>query len=198
MAHHLYETDAFIVGLYPANEANRTYLLFTENLGLVEAKAQGVRLNKSKLRYSLQAISKTRISLVRGREQWRIVGAQEPTHYWLDFKEEPEKVALIERFLFLVRRLIHGEERNLRVYQTLNLAINFLEETKVISNEELYLLEIVAVARILSALGYFEPKKTYLEILEENGITAESLTKANLCKKELLFDINSALKETHL
>lgn len=198
MSYHLYQTDAFIVGLYKINEANCSYFLFTKDLGLVEAKAQGVRLNKSKLRYALQGTSKTQVSLVRGKEQWRIVGAQEPTHYFLTLKDEPLKLALIERFLFLVRRLIQGEERNEKVYKTLQLAINFLENTTPINKEDLHLLEIVVVARILAALGYFEPKDTYQKILDDKEITIEDLPAVNVCKKELLRDINKALEESHL
>lgn len=198
MAYYLYQTDAFVLGLYPISEASRTYTLFTKDLGMVEAKAQGVRLSKSKLKHALQGLSKTRVSLVKGREYWKIVGAQEPTHYWLNLKYKHERLALVERFLSLVKRLIHGEERNEKVYKTLHLATDFLEAEKEISSEELFLLEIIVVARILSALGYFEPKNTYLEILGEEEIKPTGFIKAREYQKELLYDINSALKNTHL
>jgi hypothetical protein len=107
-------------------------------------------------------------------------------------------LVLVDRFLSIVRRLIHGEEKNERVYQTLYLAFNFLENERDLNQNHLFLLETVVVARILLALGYFEPKADYSEILLENEITLNDLSNAELHKKELLFDINSALKETHL
>jgi len=198
MAHHLYQTDTFVVGFHPSNEANCLYSLFTKDLGLIEAKAQGIRLNKSKLRYSLQGLSQTRVTLVRGKEYWRVVGAQEPTHYWISLKGQPEKLALVERFLSLVRRLIHGEERNESIYKTLQFATTFLLDTDSLTKETLHLLEIMIVARVLSALGYFEPKDMYKEILEGSEITEANLLKVNICKKELLRDINKALEESHL
>ena len=54
MAHHVYTTPAYLIESTPSGEANKSYLLFTKDLGMIRATAQGVRLLKSKLRYSLQ------------------------------------------------------------------------------------------------------------------------------------------------
>ena len=41
--YHLYHTGAVVVGSSPSGEASKTILLFTRELGLVSARAQGVR-----------------------------------------------------------------------------------------------------------------------------------------------------------
>ncbi len=51
--------------------------IFTRELGLVRATAQGIRLEKSKLRYSSQLYSFGIFSFVHGKEFWRLTSAGE-------------------------------------------------------------------------------------------------------------------------
>lgn len=76
MSYHIHTTEAFIVSSLPRGERNYSLLLLTEELGTLYAHAQGVRVLASKLRYHLIPHSFTRISLVRGKSDWRVVGAE--------------------------------------------------------------------------------------------------------------------------
>jgi len=67
-----YTTEAVVLGSRDAGEANKYYFLLTRELGLIHAFAQGVRELKSKLRYSLAELSYVKVSLVRGKEKWRL------------------------------------------------------------------------------------------------------------------------------
>ncbi len=73
--HHIHHTNALILGSRNRGEANRVFTILTREMGLIHAVAQGVRLNKSKLRYALTDYSYAKIDLVRGKEVWRITSA---------------------------------------------------------------------------------------------------------------------------
>ena len=75
MAEKVYTTDAFLIGSRDSGESSRIYYLFTRDLGLVHAYARSVREGKGKLRYHLEGGVLITVSLIRGREYWRIVGA---------------------------------------------------------------------------------------------------------------------------
>ena len=74
--HHIYTTKAIIIKSIPTGEANRFYFLFTKDLGFIKASAQGVRLLKSKLKGHLQTFSIVNISVVKGKEIWRITSSE--------------------------------------------------------------------------------------------------------------------------
>ncbi|MEK7535643.1 MAG: recombination protein O N-terminal domain-containing protein [Patescibacteria group bacterium] len=77
MAEKIYTTEAFVVGERASGEGSKVLTLFTRELGLVYAYARSVRETRSKLRYNLSIYSRTLVSLVPGREYWRLVGAQD-------------------------------------------------------------------------------------------------------------------------
>src|SRR5690349_11857408 len=71
----IHTTPGFIIGSRPYGEAGKMLSIFTRDLGLVLAAAQGIRLEKSKLRYSAQDYSFGTFSLVRGKEFWRLTNS---------------------------------------------------------------------------------------------------------------------------
>ena len=66
--HHIYHTEAFVLGSRNVGEANKMLSLYTRELGLVYAHAQGIRLGKSKLRFGLQDFSHATVDLVQGKD----------------------------------------------------------------------------------------------------------------------------------
>ncbi len=76
MSYHIHTTDAFIISTVPRGERNCSLLFITEELGTLYAHAQGVRVLTSKLRSHLIPHAFIHVSLVRGRSEWRVVGAE--------------------------------------------------------------------------------------------------------------------------
>ena len=76
MAYRHYQTEGLVINSRPYGEADRFYQILTPDFGLISVLAQGVRLEKSKLRYQILNYSLVNIELVRGREYWRLVGAE--------------------------------------------------------------------------------------------------------------------------
>ncbi len=139
MSYAVYTTRGFILGSAPSGEASKTYSIYTEDFGLIKGKAQGVRLLVSKLRYNLEDYSFATFSLVRGREVWRITGAEKEFAPMSDARVRA-------RILNLTRRLVQGEERNDALFAAL------------LSLKDESVSETSALASILDALGYLDKK----------------------------------------
>jgi len=105
MAHQKYTTEAFILTAYDRIGADRVIRLFTEDAGLVDARAMGVREEKSKMRYALQPFSFVRVTLVRGKREWRITGAEPGTNLFLTASDRACRGGLV-RIVRMLDRLV--------------------------------------------------------------------------------------------
>ncbi|MCI0542607.1 DNA repair protein RecO, partial [bacterium] len=126
MSHHIYQTRGFVVGSTAYGEADKLVHLFTEDLGLVSAIVKSVREARSKLKCSLQDFTYARLDLVRGKEMWRMTDAEEITR--LSPRESPDKVRILAGIFSLLRRFVHGEERDAKLFETLHNIFFFLKD----------------------------------------------------------------------
>lgn len=79
MSHTIYNTEAFIMSSHNSGEADRVYKLFTKDLGVITAKATGIRKIESRLNFFVQDFKYIDASLVKGKTIWRLVSAR-PIH----------------------------------------------------------------------------------------------------------------------
>lgn len=127
---------------------------------MIRASAIAVRKMQSKLRPHLTDFSLVSVSLVRGRETWRITAARR-------FLAAPPHLI---RPLLLVRRLVHGEMAQPKLFSILREAfMGNMPETS-------------AVLRILHELGYVD----------------EKTLSVNPSTKEAVVLINKAIRESQL
>ena len=70
--HHIYHTEGIVLESRNFGEAGKYFSIFTRDLGLVTASAQGIRKMSSKLRFVLQDFSYVKIDLVSGRNIFRV------------------------------------------------------------------------------------------------------------------------------
>jgi DNA repair protein RecO len=191
MSHHIYTTPGYIVHSASHGEAGKFFLVFTRDLGMIGATAQGVRLSQSKLRYYVQDFSYGLFSLVRGKEVWRMTGAKEIEGVG-EVHEENKK--LYVRVLSLLKRLLPGEEKNERLFEVMNNFYNYLN--KEVREKEL--VEYTTVLRILNHLGYISNKDNLDGVLSNSLLNKEVLDFVKVNKKPILEAINNALKESQL
>src|SRR3989344_5623255 len=183
--HHIYTTKAFVVHSFPHGESGKFLLLFTKDFGLVGAVAQGIRFSKSKLRSHLIDFNFTNVSLVKGKEVWRVTGAQEIEHV--------ESNIVQIKILKLLKRLLHGEEKNENLFEI----IEKLYETE-IDKADFDNVECLTVLRILDSLGYISKNNKYNNLLESTDIDNGRLDLIKKIKPEIIKTINQSLKESHL
>lgn len=149
-----------MIGSEDQLSADRTFTLFTRDAGLLYARAVSVRKEQSKLRYSLQDFSLVRVSLVRGKQGWRIIGAERSHNLYYATTDRQTRGALL-RVLKLVRRLVRGEEPHVALYTILIEGL----ETVVQGGGEGRRGEQVLTLRVISALGYIAPHDAYQHLL---------------------------------
>jgi recombinational DNA repair protein (RecF pathway) len=199
MSHHIYNTTGLVIDSTPTGEGSGMYSVFTRELGMVRARAQGVRLQKSKLKPALQDFSVSELSLVRGREIWRIVNARSDHNLYQHFRGRQEAVLMLGRVFFIVRRLVAGEEKNEPLFDLLDRSFHFAREND-LSPEQSRSFEYILVLKILDNLGY-RGRDSRLERFANEPITIELITAMSDSpglKNHAAAAINAALRESHL
>jgi DNA repair protein RecO len=192
MSHTIYTNPGFILKSANFGEANKYFFIFTRDFGLIKAAAQGVRHLKSKLRYGLVDFSLAQVSVVRGKEIWRLTGAEKKKSFL-----NPDKLLLWTRLSSLLLRLLHGEEKNDLLFQGVSEGMIFLEKSD-LTSENLASFECIMALRILSALGYIGKLGDFDQFIASPYFTSELLAKMSTLKTRAILEINKSLKETHL
>lgn len=201
MSHHIYHTEGFILGSTAFGEANRHFKILTKDFGLIQASAQGVRFLKSKLRYSLQDFSFCELSVVRGREFWRITGASKKFNLREASGISTEASLVFVRVFALLGRLLRGEEKNLELYSHIESAAFFLRNDNLSSRLSSNLIrnfEYVLVLRILSRLGYLGISPDSLAFVESLHWNEELLIRMSRAVPMVIREINNSLKAADL
>lgn len=190
--HTILETDCFVLKSTPSGEANKLLDLFTKEFGFIRASAQGLRYLKSKLRYSLTDFSYARVSLVRGREFWRVTTASKKADPSFDLTT-PEAREVLFRIFALLRRLLQGEESHPELFEIVLHAFESLKHASMLSA-----IEEVTVLRILFLLGYVQDDETIRLFIKTISLDEELLSQATLSRKVIVAEINRALHASSL
>jgi len=195
-----YHIEGLVLGSINIGEANKYVMLFTKEMGLLYASAQGLREVQSKLRYSLQDLSRSKIELVSGRGGWRVVSAEELVGYAALFRahENMDSLGAGVRICRLLKRLLKGEERNEFLYADVLQAMEILSAPLFAGKETVLHIEIVTVMRVLHHLGYWGEHAVLSPFLQgsiEESVKAPEVKKI---KSLALQEINKSLQATQL
>ena len=158
MAYATYITEALVCGMYDSRNADRSFLLFTREAGMVYAHARSVREERSKQRYALQECSHARITLIRGKSGWKIAGT-EPIQNLYTVAESRESRAFLRNVILLLKRVVHGETVNEKIFD------DVVESCVYATLHASPTLEHILSLRILHALGYIAPVPEFSAVL---------------------------------
>ncbi len=164
MSYHIYNTKGLVLAAWSYKEADRIYSILTREFGLVRAMALGVRKEASKLRGSLEPYSISTISLVKGKEFWRITSAQMIEK----ISPKPE----IARPLALLEKLVQGEASHPELFD--------LVEREALKDERGEEFEMRFVGQILFELGYLKREDLNLNKKELISAINEGLKHSHL------------------
>ncbi len=192
--HHIYHTEGLILSSRNYGEAGKYYAIFTRDLGMVYASAQGVRKMSSKLRYVLQDFSHIKLDLVKGKDFWRITSATK-SDALNELIKNKTAFSVFVNITRLLKRLLAGEEPNVILFDDLVKGLNVLEKIKEI--EQINHMEIILVLRILNNLGYIGSNLN-VDNLITSPFEHQLVFEVAKSRKDILNTINKALKETHL
>lgn len=196
--YHIHTTAAYVVESRARSEKGAYLLLFTREFGMIHAIASGLRSPVSKLRSSLTPHTLVHVSLVRGKDMWRVVGAHALSHAYFELKDRPSTFAFLLRIVKLLRRLLPEEGKEhvvFDVFQEMTLA---LIGKKFFSKEEQSSLEVVVVFSILAHLGYIHPHVSEKEALISPFSDGVILSMSHKKRADMISHINTALKASHL
>lgn len=189
----VHTTPGFIVESRPRGDAGKSIFIFTRDLGLVMASAQGIRLEKSKLRYHAQDYALGIFSLVKGKEFWRLTSAQPSAE-----PAPPNAVYsyISSRLATLLRRLVPGEEPHPELFGLVEACLRFAQRAGELDAQRLQAFESVAVFCALRALGYIPSTPTLGPVAPPASLA--DIDAAIGQRPALNGYINTALRESHL
>ncbi|MBU3668672.1 MAG: hypothetical protein FGM57_01750 [Candidatus Taylorbacteria bacterium] len=197
MSHHIYQTKAYIIESGQTGEASKKLLMLTDNLGLIYVAAQGVRLSTSKLKASIQDYSFSRVSLVRGKEIWRLTNAEKLISLYDKRLPIQIKRLCVEMLLF-VKRLTPQDVPVSDVFNLVNTCASFCfqEKQKVIEYiSETYMYFQV---QLLNLLGYCPVDPVLGLVTAPNSLTTDTLVHIREYRTYIQGCIDGALHESHL
>jgi len=190
MSYHMYTTEALVCGAYNNNGADRSYLLFTEQLGMIYATARSVREERSRQRYALQEFSCVTVSLIRGKSGWRIGSVDSLENFYHATTTRSMRGAIV-RIVKIVRQYIQGEEIHPQLYRECTSGLRACLQSK----DNIDAIATTVTARLLYQLGYIAPPlhltSVFTEPISPTSITTNTTT-------ELLPLIETALTSSHL
>jgi DNA repair protein RecO (recombination protein O) len=196
MAHHVYTTNALVLDSGPGREADKLYTLLTRDLGKIRATAQGVRLIKSKLRFSLQDFSLLKVSIVRGKEFWRIVNAVPHENLYQKHKDNKDVVFALAQVFLLLKRFVPDEEKNELLFEIVIESFQYLQNNS-IPKAQVKSFEYILVLRILDNLGYLGSHEKLDAFITED-LDEQLMRNMEKAKKEAVAAINRSMRESQL
>ncbi len=166
MSYSIHTTKGLIISQRALREADRVYSIVTRDFGLIRATATGVRKGHSKLRGLIEPISLASVSLVRGKEYWRLTSAELIER--IDSTEELLKPLLV------LEKLVQGEAPNQELFDAVEKML-----TPSVNKDEMFEIRLVSI--ILFHLGYLKEEDLKLEKKElikaiNHGLEASHLT----------------------
>lgn len=149
---HKYETRGIVLARSPLGEANALIAILTPEVGLVRARAQGVRRSGAKLAPALATFAESELTLVRGKEQWRVAGAVLKENWFARIKNVSAREHAT-RVTGLLLRLVAGETSDMNLFPIVS---GFFEALAALPEDLHEPAEMLAVIRLLAVLGLDE------------------------------------------
>ena len=196
--HRIWVSEGLVLGKRGVGEAHVAIFVLTQEYGLLRAVARSARLDKSKLRYGLEPLTRARFSFVRGRHEWRLVGVEHALRLLLAQPASGRRMA--GQLMRLLLRLIHGEEPLPALYRVVSEGLFELARLHEVLEGAEYAqaVECVLVLRVLACLGYVPSRVELMPFIEEGPFSAELAAQAQAARPLLVRVINESLSVTGL
>jgi len=192
MSHSMYITEALVCGTFNRNTADRSYLLFTREAGMLYAEARSVREERSRQRMALQDFSLVRVSLIKGKATWKIGSIEVQKNYFMLASDKSVRGSVVNLIRFL-RRFYGGQEPAPALFDYMVSALELL--TSDIKEREF--VEKLIQAHVLLTLGYVDEKKLPECVIIDSLDQAESFYTKDL-DTLLSTTIEKAVSLSHL
>ena len=192
MSYATYNTDAIVCGTYNRNTADRSYLLFTREAGMLYAEAKSAREERSRQRMALQDFSLVRVSLIKGKNSWKIGSIEPKGNFYTSAADKAARGSVVMLTKFL-RRFYGGQEAAPQLFEYVRSALSFLAETP----KERALYEQIILVRLLLELGYVD-ERVAPPVVKQNVSDFTDLTHTDELRIQLQPIIDKAVSLSQL
>jgi recombinational DNA repair protein (RecF pathway) len=184
MAIEKYVTRAIILESYDQGEHDKAFKVFSREFGLLICQAKSVRKLESKLRAHILPRSISLITLVQGREVWRLVGAE----------NEVIRSPYIHEATTLLKRFVQGVGAHTTLYDRI---ISFFARASLYDGQ---MARLLLYYIFLVELGYADVKAIGVcDSKEYASLSIDDLyTRLLLAKGNVKAHLEEVLQELHL
>ncbi len=165
--------------------------MFGREVGLVAGKVQGGRTLASKLRGGVQDFTIGNFSLIKGKNEWKVVGARADGSIFESVQHNEEKVQIMGHVLNLIKKLV---EEGIGSHELYDRVKEFMLYLPRLASNELKSAECLILLRILHKLGFLRADPDLVICLEEQGITDKALTTIQTHRHKTVSLINESLE----
>ena len=102
--YHKYNTEGVVIKSYEKGESSRNVVLFSEEFGLIYASVQNARGTYSKLKPGAQDFAFGNFTLLKGRHEWKMVGAQIGKNFFYSLESRPKYLVVAKVFSLITKR----------------------------------------------------------------------------------------------
>lgn len=189
MSHTIYTTKGFVISSENTGESDKNFFIYTKDLGLLRARASGVRKLASKLRFTLSDFSFCEVSFVAGKHGWKIVNAL-PLHIFANKISKSESKV---RILRLLKKVCPQDEPDEILFDDLFSAFSFLDHNNQRENKD---LEVLVLMKMFSRLGYWADHNDF--DFAQKPFEQVVLDMVSENQKEIIKELNKSLRATQL
>lgn len=184
MAIEKYTTEGIIIESFEQREHDRVFRIFTREFGMLFVSAKSIRKLESKLRAHMLPRTVSTITIVHGKEVWRLVGSEQTLG----------TVPYMDEATTLLKRFVKGEGTHARLYDRI------IELLKDAPKYEERVVKALLYYIVFLDLGYADTKVLGIKDMKEyTSWSIEDLfTHAILSYDALRNHIHLVLKESQL
>ena len=184
MAIEKYTTKAIVIEGYDQSENDKAFKIFTREFGMIICHAKSIRKLESKLRAHILPRGMSTLTLVKGKEVWRLVGAD----------VEECSSSRIHEVTAILSRFIRGEGAHKALFDRI---------TSLLSHKGIYDISITRLLLyyiMLVELGYADAKVIGARDIKEyiHFSIDELYTHILLTKPQVTSHVKEVLKEMQL
>lgn len=159
MAIEKYTTEAFILRDYPAYEADMNYKVWTKDFGIIYISARSIRKTNAKLRMQTKKHNFLNMTIVKGKDIWRLVGIEEIPNQTDNQKYFLEAKTIVAE---VINRFVEEKKTYKKLFEKLKTVI--FSGTKEL---EIKKLKLLIYYLVLVDTGYADAKIIGAKDLEE-------------------------------
>jgi recombinational DNA repair protein (RecF pathway) len=192
VSYSTYTTEALVCGTFNRNTADRSYLLFTREAGMLYAEARSVREERSRQRMALQDFSLVRVSLIKGKASWKVGSIESQKNFFMLATDKFARGSVVSLTRFL-RRFYGGQEAAPLSFDYIVSAFGLLS-TDIRDRE---FVEKIIQAHLLLSLGYVD-EKTLPACAIDQSLSSIELQASSELSLLLSTTIEKAVSLSHL